>query len=94
MQKSNVEWWECTNHMCGQKIQFVTLGIGPNRPNPTCFCGSSMKRPYLKPHYREYTAVSVADPGAGHGGRAVDVSLRLFVVPLAMNRPLPRSDAS
>ena len=67
MQKSNKEWWECTNRMCGHKIQFVTLDSGPNRANPTCFCGSSMKRPYLKPQYTEYTAVSIADPGASHG---------------------------
>ena len=94
MQKSNEEWWECTNRMCGHKIQFVALGIGPNRANPTCFCGSSMKRPYLKPHYSEYMPVSVADPGTGHGAKAVDVSLQLFVVPLAMNCLSRRSDAS
>ena len=94
MQKSNKEWWECTNRMCGHKIQFVTLDNGPNRANPTCFCGSSMKRPYLKPQYTEYTAVSIADPGASHGAGAVKVSLQLFVVPLAMNHLLPQSDAS
>jgi hypothetical protein len=94
MQKSNEEWWECTNLMCGHTIQFLALGSGPNGANPTCFCGSSMKRPYLKPYYSEYTAVSVADRGAGHSARAVDLSLQLFVVPLAMNRLLRRSDAS
>lgn len=94
MQKSNEEWWECTNRMCGHKIQFVTLCSGPNRPNPTCFCGSSMKRLYLKPHYTEYAAVSVADPGAGHGAGVVSVSLQLFVVPSAMNGLLRRSDPS
>jgi hypothetical protein len=94
MQKSNEEWWECTNRMCGQRIPFVTLDSGPNRANPTCFCGSSMKRPYLKPQYTEYTAGSVADPGASHDAGAVKASLQLFVVPLAMNHLLPRSDAS
>jgi hypothetical protein len=94
MQKSNEEWWECKNRMCGHKIQFVTLGSGPNRANPTCFCGSSMKRPYLKPHYREYMAVSVTDPGTSHGARVVDVGLQLFVMPLAMNRLPRRFDAS
>ena len=94
MQKRNEEWWECTNRMCGHKIQFLTLGSGPNRANPTCFCGSSMKRPYVKPHYSEYTPGSDADPRASLGVRAVNVSLQLFVVSLAMNCLLPRSDAS
>jgi hypothetical protein len=94
MQKGNEEWWECTNRICGHKIQFVTLSIGPNRANPTCFCGSSMKRPYRKPYYSEYTPISVVDLGAGHSARTVDLSLQLFVVPLAMNRLLRRSDAS
>jgi hypothetical protein len=93
MQKSNEEWWECTNRMCGHTIQFLTLGGGPNSANPTCFCGSSMRRPYVKPHYNEYAAGSDADPGAGRGARAV-VSLQLVVVPLMMNCLLPRSDAS
>ena len=93
MQKSNEEWWECTNRMCGHTIQFLTLGSGP-RANPTCFCGSSMRRPYVKPHYSEYTAGSDADPGASRGARAVNVSLQLVVVPLTMNCLLPRSNAS
>jgi len=95
MQKSNEEWWECTNRMCGHTIQFVTLGRGPNKANPTCFCGSSMKRPYVKPHYSEYAAGVVADCGAGPAAGAIKVSLQWFVLPLAMNSRLPaRSDAS
>ncbi len=34
MQKSNEEWWECTNRMCGQKIQFVTLGSRTQQGQP------------------------------------------------------------
>jgi hypothetical protein len=94
MQKSNEEWWECTNLMCGHTIQFLALGSGPNGANPTCFCGSSMRPPYVKPHYSAYAAGSDADPGASRGARAVNVSLQLVVVPLAINCLLPRSDAS
>jgi hypothetical protein len=79
------EWWECTNRMCGQKIQFVTLDKGAN---PTCFCGSSMKRPYVKPHYREFTNLD-----AVAAGRAANRSVLLFVAPFTMTCLLPRSDA-
>lgn len=88
MQKNIEEWWECTNRMCGQKIQLVTLDRGPGRASPTCFCGSSMKRPYVKPHYREYTNLD-AVPAA----RAANRSALLFVAPFTMTCLLPRSDA-
>jgi hypothetical protein len=94
MQKSNEEWWECTNRMCGHTIQFLTLDSGPDRANPTCFCGSSMKRPYVRPRYSEYSAGSDVDPGASRGAGAVNVSLQLVVVPLGVNCLPPRSDAS
>lgn len=88
MQENIEEWWECTNRMCGQKIQFVTLDWGPDRANPTCFRGSSMKRPYVKPHYREYTNLG-AVPAATSANRSV----LLFVAPFTLTCLLPRSDA-
>ncbi len=95
MQKSNEEWWECTNRMCGHTIQFITLGRRPSEASPTCFCGSSMKRPYVKPHCSEYATGFAAGSGAGPAASAINVSIQWFVLPLAMNSRLPaRSDAS
>jgi len=31
VQKRNEDWWECIDHSCGQKIQFLMLDGMPNR---------------------------------------------------------------
>jgi hypothetical protein len=38
------EWWECPNRSCGAQILFLMIGPAPNGDDPTCFCGSMMKR--------------------------------------------------
>ena len=38
------EWWECPNRSCGAEILFLMIGRAPNGADPTCFCGSTMKR--------------------------------------------------
>jgi hypothetical protein len=56
VENRNEEWWECTNLACGQTIQFVMIVEGYAKANPTCFCGSGMKRTYVKPNIARYDA--------------------------------------
>lgn len=44
MKKKHEEWWECPNQRCGAEILFFMLGPSPVRAQPTCFCGSPMRR--------------------------------------------------
>ena len=62
MQKKNGEWWECTNRACGHKIEFLMLNVG-DKANPACFCGSTMKRPYVKPGYKKGASALASDSG-------------------------------
>jgi hypothetical protein len=87
VQKRNEEWWECTDHFCGQKIQFLMLDGMLNSASPTCFCGRAMKRSYVKPHFTRYETILPIDNGAP---RPATVSVQLFVLPLdAMTCLLP-----
>lgn len=71
------EWWECTSRACGHKIQFRMLVKVSGRKTPTCFCGSSMKRRYVKP--RLTCERRLIDSGAAPPS---DMSLQLLVLPL------------
>jgi hypothetical protein len=44
VKKRREEWWECPNQFCGTQIFFLMLGPNPGRADPTCFCGSEMRR--------------------------------------------------
>jgi len=91
VQKRNEDWWECVDHSCGQKIQFLMLDGMPNRAKPTCFCGSDMKRSYVKPHFTRHESTLPMDTGAPI---PATVSFRLFVLPLdAMTCLLPGPEA-
>jgi len=80
VQKRNEDWWECIDHSCGQKIQFLMLDGMPNRAKPTCFCGSDMKRSYVKPHFTEDTKAPCQWTPARQFQQPV--TFRLFVLPL------------
>jgi hypothetical protein len=85
------EAWECSDPACGQHIQFLMLDRVPDRADPTCFCGSNMRRSYVKPHFTKYENISPIDPGAP---AAAKVSVKVFVLSLdAMTCLLPGSDA-
>jgi hypothetical protein len=88
--KRNAEWWVCTDRSCGQKIQFVMLDGTSGRVNPACFCGSVMKRSYVKPHFTRFGNIL---PIHGTSGPAM-VTVRLLVLPLeAMTCLLPVPEA-
>ena len=61
MRKKNREWWECTNRACGHKIEFLMLNVGGDKANPACFCGSTMKRAYVKPGYKKGAGALVTE---------------------------------
>lgn len=68
MENRNEEWWECTNLLCRQTIQFVMIVEGSAKANPTCFCGSGMKRTYVEPNIAKYDArlaIHVGSDGRG-----------------------------
>jgi hypothetical protein len=44
VKKRNEEWWECPNQGCGAEILFRMLAPGAVRAEPSCFCGSPMRR--------------------------------------------------
>lgn len=44
MKKRLEQWWECPNQGCGAEILFLMLGPGAVQVEPTCFCGSPMRR--------------------------------------------------
>ena len=50
------EWWECPNRSCGAQILFLMIGPAPNGDDPTCFCGSMMKRVVKTPGRRHRSA--------------------------------------
>jgi hypothetical protein len=61
VRKKNREWWECTNRACGHKIEFLMLNVGGDKANPACFCGSTMKRAYVKPGYKKGAGALVTE---------------------------------
>jgi hypothetical protein len=65
----NEEWWECTSGACGQRIQFRMLDKALHRGSPTCFCGCSMKRTYVKPHFTKLEVDSSIGPDATNPAR-------------------------
>jgi hypothetical protein len=69
VQKKNRECWECTNRACGHKIEFLMLNVG-DKANPACFCGSTMKRAYVKPGYKKGAGALVTE---SNGVRAATV---------------------
>jgi hypothetical protein len=52
MQLKQGQVWRCINGACGALIQIMEGGGLENGSNPRCACGSIMKMPYVKPHFR------------------------------------------
>jgi hypothetical protein len=64
VQNGNEQWWECNSPACKQKIAFVMLANALDRDHPTCFCGSVMKRTYIKPQIAKCKESLFADLSA------------------------------
>jgi hypothetical protein len=65
VKKRREEWWECPNQFCGAQILFLMLGPSLNRADPTCFCGSAMRR-VIRTRGRRYRS------GDGHDLNSLD----------------------
>ena len=79
MKNRNEEWWECANRACGCEIIFLMLGQLPGQTNPTCFCGSIMKRSSVRPQSEKYEFNLPIGPAALETALAPAVSAKLFV---------------
>ena len=71
----NEQWWECTSGACGQRIQFRMLDEALERGCPTCFCGCSMKRSHIKPHFTKFEVDSTIGPEASRQQRPFNWSI-------------------
>ena len=50
----SVQRFVCVDSDCRQEVDFVApVGFGDAKPK--CICGAEMKRPYVKPQFRERT---------------------------------------
>ena len=53
--------WHCANPSCGAEIVVTESSRGPRAAQPTCGCGSKMKRTYEKPMARKIALPSQTD---------------------------------
>jgi hypothetical protein len=73
------EWWECVNRACGCEILFLMLGQVQGQTNPTCFCGSIMKRSDVRPQPEKHEFNLAIRATALETALAPAVSAKFFV---------------
>lgn len=49
MRMTTGEIWRCTNRECGCAVQVIIGARTERASNPTCACGATLKKPYVKP---------------------------------------------
>jgi hypothetical protein len=61
--KRREKWWECPSPFCGVQVLFLMVGPNPDRTDPTCFCGNTMRR-VVGSRGHPYRANGTHDDGA------------------------------
>jgi hypothetical protein len=61
MNEDQEELWFCMNSACGKELAIPRKDV-PDGSNPTCSCGTTMKRKYTPPGFRYLDFLQLDQP--------------------------------